>query len=706
MSELPREYASFDINIAPLEVGNRYCEAKSELKYFEAALAGVPTVASPTQPFVDAIRAGQTGFLASSHEEWYARLKDLIQDPALRTSIANNAYREVLWLYGPENRTLLVTKLVNQLLAPVNIRGQLFSVDTQGGRTIPLPEVQAADYEILYQSKRRDISRVSVVIPVFNYANYLPEALASVLAQSARDIDVVVVDDQSTDDSVIVAERWLRQNARHFNFVALLQNRENSKLGRSRNVGISFADTEFYLPLDPDNLLLPDCIEKSLEYLDRTGAAFAYPTIEVFGECTGTMGSFEFDPTLLQCGNYIDAMAMVRKACWIAVGGYSALDPVGWEDYDLWCKLTERGLFGVRVQDVIARYRVHGSSMLRTITELPANKPLVVMDLNNRHPWLGLPIPKSSSAPTSSGNKRGDVLDFDDLISLLRCPETEEPLIRFDETMLTTPSGRMMWPIVEGRPVFTPEGISVTIHPETHLSNTVTEGAIRIIEESSGWVLNLSAGGTALPYRNVIELEYSIFRNTHVVGDVHRLPFQNSVFEAVVCLNAFEHYRDPKGAMSEINRVLKPGGRLFIHTAFLQPLHEAPHHYYNCTEFGMREWLRDYDVKEVSVSPNFNPVYALSWLVSELELAFSEHVSRSAAETFHEARIRDFSAFWRDPSSRISPIWKQFYNLPPQTQRKFAAGWQATAQKRHSVPSFLEDGNKTDDVQMSRAAAQ
>ncbi len=126
----------------------------------------------------------------------------------------------------------------------------------------------------------------------------------------------------------------------------LLQNRRNSKLGPTRNAAIAFSDTELFLALDADNALLPDCLDKCIAALDQTGAAFVYPTISLFGDRTGQIGLLPYDPALLQCANYIDAMAMVRKACWIAVGGYSPLDPMGWEDYEFWCKFAEKGFFG------------------------------------------------------------------------------------------------------------------------------------------------------------------------------------------------------------------------------------------------------------------------------------------------------------------------------------------------------------------------
>ncbi len=114
--QTPREYAKFDINIAPLEVGNPFCEGKSELKFFEAALVGIPTVASPTQPFVETIRHGETGFLAKDDQQWYTLLRDLVQSPELRASIGTRAYQDVLWQYGPERRAQLVTSLVSRLL--------------------------------------------------------------------------------------------------------------------------------------------------------------------------------------------------------------------------------------------------------------------------------------------------------------------------------------------------------------------------------------------------------------------------------------------------------------------------------------------------------------------------------------------------------------------------------------------------------------
>ncbi|MEK9173784.1 MAG: glycosyltransferase, partial [Patescibacteria group bacterium] len=94
--------ASMDINVAPLELGNPFCEAKSELKFFEAGLLGVPTVAVANETYKGAINDGVDGFVAASEEEWYEKLKMLIMDPEMRKRVRENALTGALAYYTTE----------------------------------------------------------------------------------------------------------------------------------------------------------------------------------------------------------------------------------------------------------------------------------------------------------------------------------------------------------------------------------------------------------------------------------------------------------------------------------------------------------------------------------------------------------------------------------------------------------------------------
>jgi glycosyltransferase involved in cell wall biosynthesis len=226
-----------------------------------------------------------------------------------------------------------------------------------------------------------------VIVPLHNYGHYLPEALDSVRAQTLPALDLVVVDDASTDDSLAVARAWMERHAGRFNRALLLRNQANAGLALTRNVGFAAAETPFVLQLDADNKLLADCAEHLLAAIRSSGAAFAYPTLQQFGDGTETLSDRAYDPIRLAGGNYIDATALVRLSAWAAIGGYEHM-AYGWEDYDAWCRFAERGLYGHHVPEVLALYRVHGRSMLRTVTDVAENRRRLMAAIRLRHPWV------------------------------------------------------------------------------------------------------------------------------------------------------------------------------------------------------------------------------------------------------------------------------------------------------------------------------
>ena len=107
-------------------------------------------------------------------------------------------------------------------------------------------------------------------------------------ARTLTALDLVIVEDRSTDASLDVALRWARANAPRFNRLLVLRNCTNVGLSRTRNTGFDVAETPFVLPLDADNRLLPECAVRCLRTLQETGAVFAYPVIRIFGAQTGS----------------------------------------------------------------------------------------------------------------------------------------------------------------------------------------------------------------------------------------------------------------------------------------------------------------------------------------------------------------------------------------------------------------------------------
>jgi glycosyltransferase involved in cell wall biosynthesis len=389
LADLPRELARFTVNIAPLEAGNPFCEAKSELKYFEAALVGVPTVASPSGPYRRAITDGVTGRLAADPEQWYAALHDLLADASLRRRMAMAAYHDSLGRFGPEARarafSLMLAQIEGGAAGAVAFERERYraSLPRVAPPTVP-------DSEVLFSSDRAGSAAVTVVVPVYNYADFVLEALPSIAAQTLSALDLVVVDDASPDDSARMVVDWARGHAHRFNRLVVLRHTANAGLGFARNSGFAAAETPYVLPVDADNRLRPAAAEALLERIEATGAAFAYPLIQEFGTRGDVVGGEAFSVLRLQRGNYIDAMALVRKSAWALVGGYDHVQ-YGWEDFDFWCRLAEWGEFGVQVPQVLADYRVHRQSMLHTTTEVRDHKNDLVADLQRRHPWLDVP---------------------------------------------------------------------------------------------------------------------------------------------------------------------------------------------------------------------------------------------------------------------------------------------------------------------------
>ena len=348
LSDLPSELAQFDVNIAPLEVGNPYCESKSELKYFEAALAGTPTIASPTQPFVSAIHDGKTGLLADTEEDWYLAIRTMVDTPEARQAIAERAFYDALSHYGHEAHVGHMTTLIESLMYTGRAAARAFrrNIGHPARSLNKLPEVPP--HRTIFENDKLGTAQVTVVIPLHNYEHFVVETLETIKAQSLDLLDLIVVDDASTDASCEVARQWLIRNQDRFNRVLLVQNAANAKLARTRNVGFAAAETPLVLPVDADNILLAECVDSLLHAIQADDAEFSYSVLQQFGEGDLLMGLKEYNPIFLIRGNYIDAMALIRKSAWAAVGGYDHIEN-GWEDYDLWLKFAEHGFYGTQV---------------------------------------------------------------------------------------------------------------------------------------------------------------------------------------------------------------------------------------------------------------------------------------------------------------------------------------------------------------------
>jgi len=577
LETLPREMARFDINLAPLEFGNPFCEAKSELKFFEAALVDVPTIASPTGPFRRAIKHGVSGFLATTADDWYHYMARLVSDEALRTRIASAAYLSALACYGPLQRAAQFGRVLDQLQGEA-LAARAFALDAHIQST-PAPSPKLLPLDVMFEQPASEYAEVSVIIPLYNYEGFIVEALESVRAQSLAVLDLVVVDDRSTDDSLKVALAWARHHAPRFNRVVVARNRSNYGLGMTRNAGFDLADSPYVLPLDADNRLRPKCCEELQRVIRAQSVAYAYPTIQHFGTSNETVSAARYEPHRFVAGNYLDAMALVSKEAWAIVGGYNHVRH-GWEDYDFWCRLAEQGQRGHWEPQTLAEYRVHAASMIKAETTVPENYRRLIEAFKKRHPWVSLiderlarkppalQVHLQASAPKSR---------LQALLPILRCPKAQLKLmLDSKQDALVTVDGWNTWPLLDGRAVlFEGQAPGATaIKPAEHTGNEWPPEALALVRDAEGWVLNLSGGGSTEKFANVVEVASSQLPHTDVVADARVLPFDDEVFDAAIVTNALELSSEPQRVVAELLRVLKPGGRILVRTAVTPPPNE------------------------------------------------------------------------------------------------------------------------------------
>lgn len=246
---------------------------------------------------------------------------------------------------------------------------------------------------------------VSVVIPCFNHGEFLAEAIASVISMKRDDVELIVVDDGSTDERTAKEMAGLSAQGIH------LIRQSNQGLAAARNAAVLTSRGKYILPLDADNRLRPAYIDYGIRILDANpGTGVVYGDAEYIGNRSGRWRVGPFEPSRLLQWNYIDACAFYRRSIWEQNSGYDGTMPVqGFEDWDFWLGALERGWQFYYVPEILFDYRVANESM---ITRTAGSESQVAEFIGRKHgslyrdAWLRLATERASVRKTSHNLSR------------------------------------------------------------------------------------------------------------------------------------------------------------------------------------------------------------------------------------------------------------------------------------------------------------
>lgn len=204
---------------------------------------------------------------------------------------------------------------------------------------------------------------VSIVVPCYNQAQYLDEALQSVLGQTYTNWECIIVNDGSSDNTDAIARSWVEKDKR---FRYLFQ--ENSGLSSSRNLGIQQSTGEFILPLDADDKISNLYLQLALDaFQEEASLKVVYCQAEKFGNENGLWQLPPFTIHDLCFFNMIFCCAFFRKKDWEWVGGYDDKMIYGWEDWEFWIAILKKGGSVKRLDEVGFYYRIRNNSMVKQL---------------------------------------------------------------------------------------------------------------------------------------------------------------------------------------------------------------------------------------------------------------------------------------------------------------------------------------------------
>ena len=221
---------------------------------------------------------------------------------------------------------------------------------------------------------------ISVITPVYNTEKYLKECLDSVISQTFKNIEIICIDDGSTDNSLNILKEYAKKDSR----IKIIQ-QKNLGVVLARNNAINKAKGKYIYLLDSDDIISPVCLEMLYDAIIHNKGDVITSKMKLFGEKNGIVYLPKITKLNMSRENCIPVSSLFKKSDFIEAGGFdNVLFKDGWEDYDLWLNLMFRlNKKFYRVEKVLFFYRIKEKQESRNA--MCSHKKLL-NNLKNKYP--------------------------------------------------------------------------------------------------------------------------------------------------------------------------------------------------------------------------------------------------------------------------------------------------------------------------------
>ncbi len=204
---------------------------------------------------------------------------------------------------------------------------------------------------------------VSIVIPCYNHGAYIQEALDSIeIDKIVYPVEIIIVDDGSSDPKTLEKLESLKADGYQVIF------QKNGGPASARNTGVNMSKGAYILPLDADNKISPDYINKAIPLLLEPGIDIVYAKPIFFGDLSQKKRQYKvrkFDDLDIVTGNFADACALYKRTVWDKNGGYDTNIPYnGFEDWEFWINAASNGFKFHFLNEQLFYYRIVQNSVI------------------------------------------------------------------------------------------------------------------------------------------------------------------------------------------------------------------------------------------------------------------------------------------------------------------------------------------------------